>query len=191
VLPPLSTRRGAGLIILVAAAAFVIGVHAAQLFYPGYDMSRLYISSLGVGPPPSDLVFNGSMVVLGLIGLMATYSLHKCGLDRVAVALLLVASIGCIGVGLVPMRDRPLHDVLALIAFLPGSLFSVRAPRLGIGRTLGRVAAVFGVTAVACLALYVSGNHLGLGLGGMERALAYSMIAGLTVVGIGLARAGD
>jgi hypothetical membrane protein len=169
----------AGYLVFIGVAQFVLFMLIAEAIYPGYSVSRNYISDLGnprLEPStPHAAVFNASIVLLGLLLIAGGALLYRSGRDangRALGALVMASGVGAAGVGLFPEGSpHGLHIVFSLVTFLASSLASypasfyrgLRTPLWGALGTVGLVA----------LALYVKGIYLGLGWGGMERLIVY------------------
>ncbi|ADL19273.1 hypothetical protein ASAC_0867 [Acidilobus saccharovorans 345-15] len=169
----------AGYIIFVGVAQFVLFMLIAEAIYPGYSVSRNYISDLGnlrLEPStPHAAVFNTSIMLLGILLIAGGALLYRSGRDatgRALGALVMASGVGAAGVGLFPEGSpHGLHIIFSLVTFLASSLASypaslyrgLRTPLWGALGTIGLMA----------LALYVNGIYLGLGWGGMERLIVY------------------
>lgn len=83
---PLSDAAKAGTSIFVGSVQFAIGLIIAEILYPNYDMSRTPISDIGAtcNPSctvfqPSSNIFNGSVVIFGLLILLVrTHNDSSC-----------------------------------------------------------------------------------------------------------------
>src|SRR5438445_12333050 len=62
----LDNRQWAGLALFLGTVEFAMGVTIAEIVYPDYSVSGMYISDLGVGPAGAP-IFNGLISVLGLV----------------------------------------------------------------------------------------------------------------------------
>ncbi len=122
-----SVRVGAVLIAL-GVIQFTAAMVVVQATYPGYSDLTNYISDLGnTTASPWHVVFNVSIIVLGLlafVGILIAWSGFPRGATRVVgLGLLLVASIGAIGVGLFPENvDPTVHSLASLTVFGPGGV---------------------------------------------------------------------
>lgn len=75
-----------------------------------YSVSTNYVSDLGAncpssGPcyiPPSALLFDSSIALMGLLILLGAYFLHRAFKWTPATALVALAGVGALGVGLFP-----------------------------------------------------------------------------------------
>ena len=162
--------------MIFGALQFAFLMLIAEFLYPGYSVSKNYISDLGVGPEPSRAIFTISIIIFGASLLIATYLLWKGGSDKVFPVLLALAGIGSIGVGLFNEIDHtPLHIVSALLAFGFGGLAAISSSRLS-KSPITYVSIFLGLMSLTALILLETHNHLGLGVGGMERMVAYPII---------------
>jgi hypothetical membrane protein len=163
----------AGLLSFAGASQFLIIMIICEALYPGYSISENMISDLGIGRTAG--LFNSSIILLGAMLILSAISFHSFHRNRVFTILMILTGAGAMGVGIFPENIRPYHEICAGITFLSGGLsemlsfFLIRFPM--------SMAAVFlGGLTLGCLALFVMGNHLGLGPGGMERMIVYPVI---------------
>lgn len=163
----------AGAFLFVGGTQFVMGMVVAEAVYPGYSVSRNFISDLGVGP--AALIFNASVALLGILVVASAYCIQRAFGDRLVTALLTLAGIGAVGVGVFPENFGAIHSIVSLVAFLFGGLAAIAAYRLE-KSSLRYFSVVMGIMALVALVLYRSGAFLGLGQGGMERMIAYPIL---------------
>jgi len=166
-------RKSAGSLILVGATQFIVGMIVAEALYSGYSTRDNYISDLGVGP--SALVFNTSVFLFGLLAVLGAYFIMLAYGRGIIPILFFIGGIGAIGVGVFPENYGVIHAIVSLIAFLFGGLSAIAAYRLE-KPPLNYVSVVMGLVALVALVLFVTGNYLGLGKGGMERMIAYPIM---------------
>ena len=181
------SKKIAGLLLFVGGVQCFLGIIVAETLYPGYSTSQNWISDLGVGP--SALIFNSSVFLLGLIGFaMAAIYIHRIFKSRLFSALVAMAAIGAMGVGVFTEDFGVLHTIFSVIVFTFAGISAIasykfqRAP-------LSYVSVVLGLTSILALVLTALGIDLGLGQGGMERMIAYPSL--LWVVGFGAFLIGD
>ncbi len=161
-------QKIAGILLFVAAAQFFLWMLIAVSTYPGYSVSGNYISDLGVGS--TAIIFNTSIIVLGVMSLVAAVLLRKY--SAAVLVTLVLAGIGAIGVGVFPETTGAYHTYSSLVVFLFGSIASYAVfakERKGITAAF----AVLGTIGLIALILYGMSIYMGLGKGGMERMIAY------------------
>jgi hypothetical membrane protein len=170
-------RKAAGTLLLVGAAQFIVGMIVAEARYNGYSVSDNYISDLGVGP--SALTFNSSVFLFGLLIAAAAYLIWRgVGVGtapKIVAILYFIAGIGVIGVGVFTENSGAIHGIVSLIAFLFGGLSAIAAYKLE-KTPLNYISIIAGLIAIIALVLFMAKNYLGLGVGGMERMIAYPTI---------------
>ncbi|MCJ7443617.1 MAG: DUF998 domain-containing protein [Methanotrichaceae archaeon] len=169
-------RKLPGKFIIFGALQFAFLMLIAEFLYPGYSVSKNYISDLGVGPEPSRAIFTISIILFGASLLIATYPLWKGGNDKIFPAILAIAGIGLIGVGLFNEIDHTLlHILSALLAFGFGGIAAISSSRLS-KPSFSYVSIFQGLMSLIALVLLITHNYLDLGVGGMERLVAYPII---------------
>ncbi len=140
-------RLGGGLFV-VGSVQFVLAMILVQLHYPGYTDAGNYISDLGNSTlSPWYAVFNGSIILLGVLGILGTLLIRSAFLARTSVRLGLVflalTSLGAILVGLFPETATELggnvHGYVSDLTFISSGfalLFlgfgMLRDPRWGV-----------------------------------------------------------
>jgi hypothetical membrane protein len=177
-------RKGriAGLLLFIGGIQCVLGIILAEALYPGYNTSIQTISSLGVGP--SAIIFNSSVFLIGLLGLAGTYFIHRTFNFNLFTILLGVTFIGAIGVGVFTEASSTftIHSVFSVITYVFGGISAVMSFKLQ-KRPLSILSVILGVFSLVAMVLLASGIYLGLGLGGIERMVAYPLL--LWIVGFG------
>src|ERR1022692_4717307 len=178
---------------------FAVQLLTALRWSPAYSISRDTISDLGntacgtwngryVCSPLHDLM-NGSFIVLGvtmMLGSVLTF--HYFAKGRVAAAAftaMAASGLGVVMVGFFPENSVPaLHGLGTAIPFVLGNIaLAVLALTLEIPVLLRVYSFLSGVIALLGLAAYASSHYLGLGEGGIERAVAYPQTVCLAVIG--------
>ena len=127
----LSNASKAGIAIFVGAVQYGIFWILSEIVYSaygvnGYSESANYISDLGAncpssGPcyiPPSALLYNSTIVILGLLVLLGSYFIYRAFRWKPAVAMIALTGIGAVGVGVFPETAGILHSIFSLITFL-------------------------------------------------------------------------
>ncbi len=176
-----SNERLAGTLFFVAASQFVIVLVVAEALYPGYSIATNYISDLGVGP--SAIYFNSSVFVMGLLLITGSYFLQRALNHKILTGLLVVTAIGAMGVGVFTEDFGTIHTVVSVIAFLFGGLSAIFSAICSyvhdstlLKTPFSIIAVILGLMSLAALALLGSNMDLGLGVGGMERMIAYPLL---------------
>jgi hypothetical membrane protein len=123
-----SNEKLAGTLFFIAASQFILALVIAEALYPGYSISTNYISDLGVGP--SQMVFNSSVFLLGMLLISGTCFLKRALNFRVLTVLLIVTAIGAMGVGVFTEHYGTIHGVASFISFLFGGLSAIVSSRL-------------------------------------------------------------
>ncbi len=183
-------RQQAGGMMFGGSVLFLVLMLFAEFLYPGYSTSQQHISELGIGPFPSDLLFNAAVFLLGAFGLVSALLLYRGQEDRLFCAVLAVAGVGSMGVGLFPMDQPAPHAISATLAFGGAAVVAILSYRI-IGRTLGAIGALLGAVSLVAIALFVTDHPLGLGGGGMERMILYPSLLWLLSMGAMLMRDGE
>jgi len=186
----LSQASRAGLSLFIGAVQFGVGLILAEIYYPGYSVANNYVSDLGATCvkggctiyQPTSNIFNLSIIILGLLVISTAYYLQKSFAWKPATGLVTIAGIGALGVGLFPETTGVLHGIFSLIVFLFAGLsaivtFWLQKP------PLSYLSVLLGAVTLAALFLYVGGEYLGLGAGGMERMVVYPVL--LWAIGFG------
>ncbi|GHH08988.1 DUF998 domain-containing protein [Streptomyces rubradiris] len=169
-----------------------------------YSWARNNISDLGnarcaLQPDPTPRyvcspehgLMNGSFVVLGallVVGAVLSGPLWRRGATaRVARVLLAGAGAGFVLAGLAPADTSENQHVLGALLIMgtgnigllaAGSGLAPEAPAL-----LRRAGGLLGVVALGAWGLFLSGNYLGMGMGGMERVAVFPLLVWASVVG--------
>lgn len=168
--------RLGGLVLFLGAAQFSVGLMAAAARTPGYSIANDTISALGT--QEGAIVFNLSIVLLGILVVASAYFVRSVWPTRVLPLLLALAGIGALGVGVFP-ADTPIqgvHGAFALLVFLSSNVAAIYAARV-LPTPLRQVSVVLGAIGLVALALFLSGIYLGIGIGGMERMIVLPVLA--------------
>ena len=180
----LSNASKAGVAIFLGAVQFSIGLILAEIYYPSYNVSTNYVSDLGATCPtlqtcvinqPTSMIFNSSIVLLGLLILVGAYFLQRAFHWKPATAMIALAGIGALGVGLFPETTGVWHSIFSLIVFLFAGLAALVTARFQ-KKPMFYFSVILGLLTLAALVLYVGGIYLGLGAGGMERMVVYPVL---------------
>jgi hypothetical membrane protein len=181
------SRTLAGVIFFALAAQFTTVIMLAAAMAPDYDFGAAAISDLGVLPETA-LLFNGSLILVGLLNLLGGYVFYQTHGRRWLLGIFTVAGVGAVGAGLFPLDTGGLHGPFALLAFV---FFNVQAlgtaTRLsGVMRVLSVLAGAIGIVFVVVMALGDGGNAAAfgpIGHGGTERMIIYPVMLWLVAFG--------
>ena len=199
----LSNAAKSGVAIFVGAVQFGVLLIVSEIVYSAngtnsygylhgyaYSVSANYVSDLGAtcpssGPcyiPPSALLFDSSIALMGLLILLGAYFLHRAFKWMPATVLIALTGIGALGVGLFPETTGIWHSIFSLIVFLFAGLSAIVTYRFQ-KKPMAYFSAILGVITLIALILYVGDTYLGLGPGGMERMIVYPAL--LWAIGFG------
>ncbi len=185
-----SNRIKAGSLLFAGMILFLMGLNISEELYPGYSVSKNYISDLGATCrngdcqvlQPSSLIFNSSVFIAGLCALAASYFLWLDLKKLLFPGLLAIAGIGAMGVGLFPEYHFYLHYASAFLAFMSGGLAAIAA--FTVDKSIMRYFSVLlGSLTLLAFVLMASHQDIGLGPGGIERMILYPFA--LWAVGFG------
>lgn len=175
-------RTVAGLALFAAGTVTVLGFVTAEVLFPGYSAADQTISRLGATGDPYDVVrpaatvFNGTMLVTGALVVVAAACLHRSYERRVLTGCVALAGVGVLGVGLFPIQTGVWHAIPALLAFGFGGLSAIVAATV-VGPPLRYVSVALGVVSLVALVGFVGlGDAAPLGVGGIERWVAYPIL---------------
>ena len=183
----LDSRTLAGTVFLALAAGFLTVVMLAAAMVPGYDFRGAAISDLGTVPETA-LLFNASLVFVGVLNVVGGYLFYRTHGQRWLLTVFALAGLGAVGAGAFPHDTGGIHGLFALLAFV---FFSVQAlgtaARLrGAMRVLSALAGSLGLVFVVLMALGDAGNAAAfgpIGHGGTERMIVYPVMLWLVAFG--------
>ena len=206
-----SSIRAGAIAWIVAVQFFVTQVVVASAWSRPFSLRLDYISDLGntaCGPYPAGsthlvcspwhAAMNLSFIVLGItmiVGARLTRSVFPAGWVRsVAVSLFAMAGVGVIVVGIHPENtDNARQVVGAGVNFVAGNIAMIvyglaLAQQPHRHRRLMQFSIFAGTLGMLATLLFVTGQFMGIGLGGMERVAAYPMTVWQIVAGLALLR---
>jgi len=166
-----------GLVLFVLAAGFMTVIMAAASMAPGYDVKGGAISDLGV-IGESAALFNVTLLAVGLLNIAGGSFLYRTHGRAWMLAIYLLAGLGAIGAGLVPLNASGLHGIFALVAFLFFNFEALSGAALATG-PMRWVSAVAGLVDLAFVVVMVIGDAGNpgvfgpIGHGGAERMIVY------------------
>lgn len=182
------TKSNAGYLLALAAGQFLVLLMLTESIAPDYSMHDNAISDLGT-IAETELLFNSSLFLIGLLNLAAGYVLYKVVRDRKVLIVFALGGIGAMGAGLIPL-DNPtgVHGLFALFAFVFLNVEAMVAGRLAkfpldkISLLLG----VLGIIFVPVMIMVDSGSldvTGSVGHGGVERMIAFPCLVWMLVFG--------
>lgn len=172
-----------GTSFLIGGVQWFLGILAAESWHDGYSSRIDYVSELGIGP--TAWLYNLSVFILGVFVFAGAFFLNRCQERRLLPALLAMAGVGAMGVGIFPGYLQPMHSIFTLIAILFGGLGTItsysyqKAPMSIIALILGLVSLSLTIVFFPYLGL-PSGSvvtFFGIPKGSMERWAIYPILA--------------
>lgn len=155
-----------GIMIFIGVTQFLLFMIISEALYPGYSISRNYISDLGVGS--TAYIFNTSIIFLGIFLILGGAFLNS----KLLSIFLILSGIGAMGVGIFPETSPfHLHVIMSLIVFLFASLSSYPAYFYKGNKNI--IWPIMGTFGLIALILYVFGYYGTIDYGGMERLIVY------------------
>ena len=181
------SRKLAGICFFVLAAQFMTVIMLAAAMAPDYDFGGGAISDLGVIPETA-LLFNASLVVVGLLNILGGFLFYRTHGKRWLLGIFALAGIGAVGAGMFPLDTGGLHSLFALFAFL---FFNVQAlastTRLsGVMKAMAALAGGIGLAFVVIMIIGDAGNTAvfgPIGHGGAERMIVYPVMLWMVALG--------
>ncbi len=168
----LDLKKVCGALLVALALQFLAAMLYAESIYPNYSSSENFISDLGVGPTAA--IFNSSAIIAGVGAIGAALLLFLAFKKWLFAALLGLAGFGILGVGLFP-EGSGLHGVFAATAFIFGAISAIASSRFASAPLSHAFVALGGISLIATT-LFSFEITLGLGIGGMERAIVYPFL---------------
>jgi hypothetical membrane protein len=179
--------RLAGATFIGIGAGFLTGIMVAASIAPGYDYNTAAISDLGVIDETAAL-FNVLLVAVGVLNIVGGVLFGRAHGRDWLVALYVVAGIGAIGAGLLPLSTGAPHSLFALVGFLFFNLEAIGTAAVLAGplRWLSVAAGAIGVVYVVVMVIGDAGSAGAfgpIGHGGSERMIVYPAMLWLLVLG--------
>lgn len=174
---PRGDLRAAGFLLFAVGAGFITISMLAASIAPGYDFHAAAISDLGVIAETA-VLFNGLLVAVGGLNAVGGYLFYRSHRRRGLLAVYLVAGVGAVGAGLMPLDTGGLHSLFALLAFVFFNIEAIvtAAVLTGPMRLVSIVAGAIGLVYVVIMVIGDGGNPVvfgAIGHGGSERMIAY------------------
>jgi hypothetical membrane protein len=175
------------MLLIVLAALFMTVIMLAASMAPGYDLNGGAVSDLGVIPETA-VLFNASLVAIGLMNIAAGYFLRQGAPGRLFAAPFVLGGLAAVGAGFIPLDRGTLHGLFALAAFVFFNIEAIAAARLAQGpmRAISLIAGSLGLGFVGLMVVGDSGNPSvfgAIGHGGAERMILYPVMLWLLAFG--------
>jgi hypothetical membrane protein len=172
------------MLITIGITQFLLMMHVAEFLFPSYSVSSNYISDLGAMCragictiyQPSSIIFNSSIVILGIMIALSSYYIYKLFRSFVLTSVVFLAGVGSIGVGVFPETYGVLHTIFSIITFIPASLIPLVASFVVRDSFFRIFSVAMSTLSIISLVLFISRNDLGLGIGGIERLIVYPIL---------------
>src|SRR5256712_3168528 len=156
----LDDRQWAGLLLFVGIAkSAVMGLTVVESGYQNCSVSKNYISDLGVGP--AALIFDPSIIVVGLAVLATAWFLLRAFRDRILSIVVALAGVGAIAVGVFTEDFGVIHSLVSLWTFVFIALSAILAMRV-VRPPFQYISIILGVLSLIALGLYISKTYAGL-----------------------------
>jgi hypothetical membrane protein len=187
----------AGALLSITGIGVILAIITNEALYPlarHYSTFANTISDLGGTEPPNSymvqpnrLMFIITMAVAGVLVLTATYLLWGVIERRRCVVALGIFGVGIVGIAVFPGNVATIHPLFSLLCFLGGSVAAIMSRRVldpplrYFAVTLGTIAltaTVFGLDAFKDW-----GPQSVIGIGGIERWIAYPVLMWLVLLG--------
>jgi hypothetical membrane protein len=176
-----------GFLLFALAGAFMTVIMLGASLAPGYDYATAAISDLG-RIPETALLFNVTLLAIGGLNVAGGYAFYRWHRRGWLLALYLVAGVGALGAGAVPLGTSDLHSIFALVAFL---FFNLEAVATGLVlqgpmRPISWLAGAVGLVYVGIMVIGDSGNPAvfgPIGHGGAERMIVYPVMLWMLALG--------
>ncbi|WP_255335349.1 DUF998 domain-containing protein [Methanosarcina sp. KYL-1] len=192
-------RNIAGALLFITGVLAFLGIITAETLYPGYSTSQNMISDLGATEPPNSIImqpsstiFGATMAVSGILIIAAAYCIHRVFGNRAVTCSLGLFGTGVLGVGTFNGSYGDIHGIFALLAFVAGGVSAIASSRVERAPLSYFSVALGGIALLDLFLYYFMGEtspFAALGLGGLERWIAYPIL--LWVTGFGGYLMGD
>jgi hypothetical membrane protein len=185
-------RLGGGLLFL-AGATILMGIITAEALYPGtFSTGANEISDLGGTRPPNSVVlepsatiFDISMALVGTLVMAGSWFVYRA-YGRLSVTVpMAMLGVGALGVALFPGYTGEPHAIVSMVTFVSGGIAAITAARVT-QAPFRYLSAGLGIATLVVLGSSFLGDAsplAPLGIGGIERWIAYPVVLWLTASG--------
>lgn len=187
----------AGVLLSTTGIGVILAIITNEALYPAarhYSTLANTISDLGGTEPPNSymvqpnrMIFILTMAFAGLLVLVATYLLWRIVERRRFLVALGIFGVGIIGIAVFPGNVATIHPLFSLLCFLGGSIAAILSrkildvPLRYFAVALGSVALLATVFGLESLENW--GPQATIGIGGIERWIAYPVLLWLVLLG--------
>jgi hypothetical membrane protein len=187
----------AGALLSITGIGVFLAIITNEALYPAarhYSTFANTISDLGGTEPPNSymvqpnrLMFIITMAVAGVLVLTATYLLWRVIERRRFLVALSIFGIGIVGIAVFPGNVATIHPLFSLLCFLGGSIAAIMSRKI-LGVPLRYFAVALGSIALLATVFGLEsledwGPQAAIGLGGVERWIAYPVLLWLVLLG--------
>jgi len=184
-----SSLTKSGLLLFLAGFMIFMAIITGEIFFKkSYDTRDNYISELGVPiapesikSEPSAIIFNYSMIISGLLILIATFFIQKIFKKIITTIPVILFGAGISGVGLFPGNIEPWHDIFAIMLFIAGGIGAITSCKI----VSAPIRYIFICLGIITLVFILGYKYFvpSLGVGGAERWIFYPTLFWLTGLG--------
>jgi hypothetical membrane protein len=193
-------RPLAGLLLTITGIGIVMSTITNEALYPAeraYSTNANTISDLGGTLPPNSFmvqpnraIFIVTMAVAGALVLASTYLLRGTLRRRRLLVAMGAMGIGLVGIAIFPGNVAGWHPLFSLLAFVGGSAATIMS-RKELDQPAGSVALALGVIALVATVLGLDAfaetwPQTAIGIGGVERWIAYPVLLWMVLFGTAL-----
>ena len=170
-----SSLSKSGLLLFLAGFIILMAIITSEIFFEKpYNTRENYISELGAPSPPETIkpepsagIFNYSMILSGLMIMLASFFIQRIFKKLVTTIPLALYGTGIFGVGIFPGNIVPWHMVFAIMLFIAGGIGAITSCKI----TSAPIRYLFICLGIITL-IFLFGNKYfipSLGVGGAER----------------------
>lgn len=194
---PDRNRSLAGALLSVTGIGLILSIIINEALYPAarhYSTFANTISDLGGTLPPNSymvqpnrFIFIATMALAGAFVLFATYLLWRVEEGRRFVVALGLMGVGIVGIAVFPGNVATIHPLFSLLAFMAGSIAAILSRKV-LDAPLRYFAVVLGSVALVATVFGLDpfanrGPQAEIGIGGVERMIAYPVLLWLVLIG--------
>jgi hypothetical membrane protein len=185
-------RLGGGFLFL-GGATILMGIITAEALYPGaFSTGANEISDLGGTRPPNSVVlqpsatiFDVSMALVGILTIAGSWFVHRAYGRWSVTTPMAILGVGALGVALFPGYTGDPHAIFSMVTFVSGGIAAISAARVT-DAPFRYLSAGLGIVALVTLVSTFVGDASPLsplGIGGIERWIAYPVVMWLIAFG--------